>query len=273
VQGYMMKTYLADPRNVMVSSKVMNGTVQHANSVMEPLVNKDGTRIMYLPNGTSVQVVGIVSSMTVNGISETYLHVMYSGISGYLPQRYVQTSGSQPTTTATAYIPAVTATPVPTEAPWSGPTYGTHPISVWPLTQPTGCKVGYINNPNPMDRLNLRKSPSGNATSLGKYYNGTQVIILGDDTQEWVYVQIGNLTGYVKTIYLETDPAYAPESVLPIMTVNTNKLNLRENQSTSSASLAQYSYGKQVVLIGFNGTWAHVIVDGQYGFMMGKYLK
>ncbi len=279
-QGYILKKYLANPATSMIISRVETATINHSGSVMEPLVSRDGNRIMYLPNGTTVQVLGVVSSMTVGTMTEAYLHVMYCGLAGYVPQRYVQTASSQPTAfpvvpvvTATPYCPVVTSTPIPTEAPWNGPAYGTHPISQWPLEKPSFGTVAYVNNPNPMDRLHLRKNPKSGATSFGKYYNGTQVLVLDYVDAEWVHVAIGNLEGYMNTSFLVFDEAFAPASVLPIMTVNINNLNLREGQSTSSHSLGQYPKGTQVVLLGFNDTWAHVAVNGITGFMMGKYLK
>ena len=39
--------------------------------------------------------------------------------------------------------------------------------------------IAYVNNPNPTDRLNLRTKPSAQSVSLGKYYNGTWVTVLG----------------------------------------------------------------------------------------------
>ena len=55
------------------------------------------------------------------------------------------------------------------------------------------------NNPDATDRLHLRASASENAASLGKYYNGVQVIIDGPVDAAWTKVIIGNLKGYMKT--------------------------------------------------------------------------
>ena len=50
-------------------------------------------------------------------------------------------------------------------------------------------------------------------------------------------------------------------------------LLLREKQSVISAFLGVYKNGTEVTLMGFNGEWAHVIADGNMGFMQGKYIK
>jgi uncharacterized protein YgiM (DUF1202 family) len=67
--------------------------------------------------------------------------------------------------------------------------------------------VGVVNNPNPADRLNLRASANSSASSLGKYYNGTQVKVLQVVNSDWVKVQIlsngkGTAIGYMMTRYL-----------------------------------------------------------------------
>lgn len=68
-----------------------------------------------------------------------------------------------------------------------------------------------------------------------------------------------------------------PASAMPIMKVSNpgsaQNLHLRQRQSTSSKSLGLYPNGTEVILMGFNHEWAHVIVNGQMGFMMGKYLR
>lgn len=64
----------------------------------------------------------------------------------------------------------------------------------------------HIANPNPADRLHLRHSPSANAKSLGKYYNGTPIEALSGDVNGWVKVRIGmgsaSQTGYMNASYL-----------------------------------------------------------------------
>ncbi len=58
-----------------------------------------------------------------------------------------------------------------------------------------------VHNPDPQDRLHLRASPSRNAASYGKYYNGTRVRVL-KRTGEWAKVQIGPCEGWMMAKYL-----------------------------------------------------------------------
>lgn len=62
-----------------------------------------------------------------------------------------------------------------------------------------------VNNPNPEDRLHLRKSPDRGADSLGKFYNRTPLRVL-ERGKTWTRVRIGNdehgLEGWMMTQYL-----------------------------------------------------------------------
>ncbi len=57
------------------------------------------------------------------------------------------------------------------------------------------------NNPDVNDRLHLRKEPNKDASSLGKYYNGTPLKVL-QKKGEWTKVQIGYTEGWMMTKYL-----------------------------------------------------------------------
>lgn len=59
-----------------------------------------------------------------------------------------------------------------------------------------------VNNPNSIDRLNLRTKPGQDAPTLGKYYSGTPVEVLGGDQNGWTKVRIHTLEGYMMTQYL-----------------------------------------------------------------------
>lgn len=160
---------------------------------------------------------------------------------------------------------------------WAGPV-GAHLIADWPLGI-TGYDTAVVNNPNPSDRLHLRSEPKEGAKSLGRYYNGVRVTINIPSDMEWTRVNIGNYHGYMRTEFLAFgDPAQSiVASAMPIMVVNNPgsaaNLNLREGPFAAAKSLGVYPNGTKVILMGFNDTWAHVIVDGQMGFMQASYLK
>ena len=61
-----------------------------------------------------------------------------------------------------------------------------------------------VNNPNPEDRLYLRKTPGTSAEAFGKFWNGTPVRVL-ETRGEWCHVSIGTngvLDGWMKKKYL-----------------------------------------------------------------------
>ncbi|MDR1599233.1 MAG: leucine-rich repeat protein [Oscillospiraceae bacterium] len=64
--------------------------------------------------------------------------------------------------------------------------------------------VGYaiVVNPNSSDRLNLRQRPSVDSPSLGRYFNGTQVMLLGNSGNEWLRVLVDGKEGYMMWEYL-----------------------------------------------------------------------
>ena len=72
-----------------------------------------------------------------------------------------------------------------------------------PILDQSGWAV--VNNPDPADRLHLRTKASRSGTSLGKFYNGTPVLVL-ERKGDWTRVQIGfgntARTGWMMTKYL-----------------------------------------------------------------------
>ena len=131
--------------------------------------------------------------------------------------------------------------------------------------------------------LNLRANNSRSAKSLGVYANGTQLTVLGR-ADGWAYVSVNGNLGYMMLQYLTP---YSPDPVTPvgptlnpgaatimyISTGNTGRLNLRELPSQQSRSLGLFSNGTPLQAILLASGWAQVIVNGQSGFMMSKFLS
>ncbi len=272
LEGYMESKYLAiDARVGSVPSAMPTVTVRNGNgknlNLRETQSQKSKSLGLY-DNGTKVQVLGL---------TETWYHVQVDGKTGFMMADYLtpklQYTYSENSGSGSTGGSGGTGSVDP-GGTWDGPT-GNHSIGQWTLSILD--YVGIVNNPNPSDRLHLRTKPNEDAQSLGKYYNGTNVILCGDMDGEWVNVSIGNLTGYMKSKYLSIGAAKPPASAMPIMTVSNpnpaKNLHLREKQSVNATSLGLYENGTKVTLIGFNDEWAHVIADGQLGFMLGIYLK
>ena len=200
--------------------------------------------------------------------SENWYHVQVDGKTGFM----ISSGFSD----RLSYSSSSTSSSSQENTVWNGPS-GKHKTAEWPLV--INDYLAVVNNPKSTDRLHLRSSASEKATSLGKYYNGVRVIVNGPADGEWTKVNVGNLEGYMKTEYLvisgEGKPY--PASAMPIMTINNPNseqcVDLYAGQSQKSEFLGVYYNGTQVILMGFNATWAHVIVDGKVGFMLAKYLE
>ncbi|NLO85780.1 MAG: SH3 domain-containing protein [Clostridiales bacterium] len=134
-----------------------------------------------------------------------------------------------------------------------------------------------VNNPDPADRLNLRTGASEDSPTLGKYYNGTVVEVLGEEKSGWVKIRFCNLVGYMQKKYL----AFGQEqpqvtSAIPSVTIKNTSgtgLNLREKQSTNSPSLGLCKNGDSVLVYGVGKTWCHVQAGEQMGFMLREKLS
>lgn len=133
-----------------------------------------------------------------------------------------------------------------------------------------GLPVAYVCNPDPTDRLHLREKPSISSRSLGKYYNGAIVAILSKEEKGWCRVRIGNLEGYMTSRYLSEDfSTYS--TAMPVCKIDNKSgtgLNMRINQSKSSASLGLFRNGTSVTILGLTENWCHVQSNHQIGFML-----
>lgn len=215
-------------------------------------------------NGTKVQVLGL---------TETWCHVQINGVTGFIMTKFLDPQLSYTSDSVCVDDDNQNENMGLQSSAWNGP-LGYHTTAEWTIEIDE--YIGIVSNPDTTDRLNLRVEPNSNSKSLGKYYNGVRVIINGDISGAWTEVAIGNLTGYMKTEYLKTDGSTV-KSAMPVLRVNnpnpSHNLHLRKEQTTASESLGLYSNGTDVILMGFNDKWAHVIVDGQMGFMLAKYLE
>ena len=138
----------------------------------------------------------------------------------------------------------------------------------------TAAPVGYfvyVNNPDPTDRLNLRAEPSADADSLGKYYNGVEVLVLGDAGNGYWHVQVNctKTVGYMDAAYLTT--AYVDASLRPTAKVrnpNAALTNIRSAPSYASEVLYTAENGEGLAVMGVTPDgWLHVQTEGIFGYI------
>lgn len=139
--------------------------------------------------------------------------------------------------------------------------------------------------------LNIRKSMSTSAKSLGKLKNGTIVTVV-EDEGGWVKITANGVTGYVQSKYLTDVPqteatvsptptptpaaTQTPEAALYRATIrlssNGSYLNIRKSMSTSAKSLAKLKSGAEVDVLAVDGKWAKISANGVTGYVLVKYL-
>lgn len=157
---------------------------------------------------------------------------------------------------------------------------GTLPVSLTnpdPLTFPTTLDeaIGMLDNSDRAvvgltdsnKRLNLRREPSKDASSLGQYYNGTPVTVLSVE-DGWARVSICGIVGYMPNDSLRYGDSMAGiENTFPAFSVSTNAFkegiplySKPSDTADIAAHLDSEHYAKQnVIVLGMVGDdWLHV---------------
>lgn len=132
-------------------------------------------------------------------------------------------------------------------------------------------KLAVVCNPDPNDRLHLRTKPSREADSLGKFWNGTPVRVLGE-RDGWCQVEIGTdgrLTGWMLKKYLVTGEKM--DQVTPCF----SQQILREDEAETKTPIytdltltEQYCTHSSWHLMGVVNDWLYVVVtdEGETGY-------
>lgn len=201
-----------------------------------------------LKNGDVVDVLAIDSS---------WAKITANGVTGYVQSKYL------------ADLPEDAVTPEPTIAPE---------------------KVNYqatIELSSNSSYLNIRKSKSTKAKSLGKLKNGAVVNVIEIDGS-WAKITADGVTGYVQNKYLTDLPkaevtpeptveaTEEPQNALYQATIklssSSSTLNIRKSMSTSAKSLGKLKSGAEVSVLAVDGKWAKISANGVTGYVLTKYL-
>lgn len=122
--------------------------------------------------------------------------------------------------------------------------------------------------------LNLRSQPSTSSKSLGHFYNGTAVTVLGVGT-EWLRVRVNGVEGYMMAKYVKiiSSKATAHKTV----SNNGSYVNLRSGAGYGYSVLKRVSDGAAATVVIPYSVWSKVIVkDGSgylTGYMLNSFLK
>lgn len=123
------------------------------------------------------------------------------------------------------------------------------------------------------ERLNLRAQPSSDGDLLGLYYSGTQVATLGEETSDYVKVDIAGVTGYMAKEYLITQKEAIArygegnsffdgrQAQVDLSGMWMTRLPVYEKADAASAQVTRLENGAQVRIKGIIGDeWAYIAV-------------
>ncbi len=139
------------------------------------------------------------------------------------------------------------------------------------VMKPAGERTALVDNPSPRDRLHLRARPDREAKSLGKYYSGTPVEILGYPNEIWAHVRIGTREGYMLRAYLAADAiAVAAPPIVTIRNTSGTGLNLRAAPESKGKIIRLIENGERVTVLGVTKNYLHVRAGADTGFIRNK---
>ena len=132
----------------------------------------------------------------------------------------------------------------------------------------------YINTRSTGGVLNLRKSASSSAKSLGKFYTGTPLTVLTYTRTGWAYVRIGQTEGYMDADYLTPSQPTQFGDKRTIRNKRANGLNLRSTPSTGGELLIFVPNNSQVIVLGeLSDGWCYVLYGNLEGYMLGDSME
>lgn len=136
---------------------------------------------------------------------------------------------------------------------------------------------------------NLRRGPSSEARITGQYAGGTVVTVLGLTQDGWYHVAVDGQTGFMDGSLtslrltwdqMDSDDPAVSDGIstggvtMYVATSGGSRLNLRERDSASSASLGRFYAGTEVTVLSYTRTgWAYVQIGCMTGYMDMGYLS
>lgn len=113
---------------------------------------------------------------------------------------------------------------------------------------------------NVTNYVNVRAKASTSSEVVGKLYGGCVATVL-EEEGDWVYVNSGNVTGYVIKEYLlfgsDAEEAIA-KKYTPKVTVTANVLNIRSGAGTGYSTIGQFGKGEEAQLLERGKEWMKI---------------
>lgn len=232
VEGYMHTNYLR------------SGDLPRQHDMPTLLVwnkSNSGAAMYSGPSQQTYQVgyVGNMERVTVLGIrANGWYHVMYNGVTGF-----VNPNGVSELLVSGTYPPASDA-------------YDPNKM--------------YVVSSKPGNRVNLRINPDKNNLSYGKYYTGTEVLLIEDENPipGYLRVQIGYVKGYMDVNYLTHYPTdFTSEVRIGRISNPDGAFLYKWNNSTDEVTGYMY-YNQPVTIIGVTTSCVHVVCEDTHGYLL-----
>lgn len=124
--------------------------------------------------------------------------------------------------------------------------------------------------------VNIRSNPNETGEILGKLYNESAAVILGEDG-DWYQIKSGTVTGYVKKEYVVVGSEAADlvnKVGHKVATVTTQTLKVRENANTDSTVLTLVPIEEELDVVSESDGWAQVTLDSDVvGYVKSDYIQ
>ncbi|QFT90002.1 N-acetylmuramoyl-L-alanine amidase LytC precursor [Bacillus sp. THAF10] len=126
------------------------------------------------------------------------------------------------------------------------------------------------------DDLRIRSGPGTNFSVVGYFHSTSENIQYLDENENWVKVRGEGLEGWVAKEFVSIQAKKQQEQSQTTKknqhaTITTDGLNIRKEPSTDATVLGTLSTGQQVEVIGKNGDWLNIKLEGTSGWIHGDY--
>lgn len=131
----------------------------------------------------------------------------------------------------------------------------------------------YIISTESGTKLHLRQKPSRSSKSLGLYFNGAEVELIGK-AGSWLNVKIGEETGYMFKDFLVEKGSVPVEDKRPLGFINSENASLKQKPTANSAQILSLKYLTELVVIGeTSNSWYYVSVSGTFGYIKSSFVS
>ncbi len=124
---------------------------------------------------------------------------------------------------------------------------------------------------NTTAKVNVRKSDSIKAESLGKVAKGTRVEVQEVRVNGWTKIVYEGKDGYIKSEYLQMEESASGVEIIGTVTATTN-VKIRSAASLDAEYLGVLVKGESLELIADEDGWCKVVYDGKVAYVKADYV-